>query len=162
VRRIIVVVATACALLIASAAPASAANVMVIGRHPYALWPPNYCSDGAGYGIDYGPSGTSLTIVAQTWSLKAIGSACDDPSNATSNTFAALSRLDVLIGSTWYQCGSLAHEVNANNTSYVAASRLVANCGRDRLYRVRAEWRITYGGTNQNDGDFGPYWYWYS
>lgn len=147
------------AIVIYASAPASAANVMVLPARAYAMWIPNYCSVGDGYAVDPGPSGSYTSIVARTWSLKAIGPECDDPSPAPYNTFAALSLLEVYTGGNWSICGSLSHAVNPSNTSFVAAGRTIQNCGKNRTYHLRGEWRITYAGANQNDAD-DDYWYW--
>lgn len=151
---------TAATTFLALSPAARAASLPSVPYQGYALWPPNYCSKGDGIGTEYG-SASYVTVAARTWSLRApSGPTCETASGAATNTFAAYVKLMKYTSSGLGVCRYGDHEVNAYGAHFVSDSIRADDCGRPGDYAIRAEWRITYGGSNQYGDDTGGAWTW--
>lgn len=129
-----------------------------VSQRIFGLWGGPYCGRGEGLwewvhepGL---PDGSVFYMDSYTTSWGP--PSCNSFSPAGANTMAALAKLQVYSAANdyFYTCVSAPHAVNPHGSAAAQSEDIVyAGCGFNKSYRLRAEWRITYGGSPQYGHD---------
>ncbi|MEZ5184084.1 MAG: hypothetical protein R2702_19800 [Acidimicrobiales bacterium] len=133
--------------------PAAAAEPP-IALQPYAIWPPDYCSQAKGDWSLVSSTGPIVSVTVTTYSRRAPSGVCDTASTAGAGVFAAWAKVEHYSGGSWSVCAYAPWTPNSAGTFFVQSIDTTLDLCGTGLYRLRSENRITYGGSNQYSPPF--------